>query len=153
MKSKNIIVFSVVAVINSISAYLLYVFNYQKFQQNDFVKLVVLYLFSLFTYRFFFVFYTIKEKIKKTPISSPVAVICSVIAFIAIILNLKNDFIIDLNELFSNGDLVLEELNVAFFKAIVNAEQINQIHIYSEYDLDILKKINKKFENGDYLAR
>ena len=91
MKTKNIIVFSVVAVINSISAYLLYVFNYQKFQQNDFVKLVVLYLFSLFTYWFFFVFYTIEEKIKKTPISSPIAVICSVIAFIAIILNLKND--------------------------------------------------------------
>lgn len=68
-------------------------------------------------------------------------------------LNLKKDFIIDLNELFSSGDLVLEELNDAFFKAIMNAEQINQIHIYSEYDLDILKKINKKFENGDYLAR
>lgn len=68
-------------------------------------------------------------------------------------LNLKNDFIIDLNELFSSGELLSEELNDAFFKAIVNAKQINQIHIYFEYELDILKKINKKFENGDYLAR
>lgn len=67
-------------------------------------------------------------------------------------LKLNNNFIADLNELFLNCDLAFEELNDSFFKAILNAKEFKQIHIYSEYDLAILEKINKKIENGDYFA-
>ena len=86
---KNIIIFLVVVIINFLLTYLLYKCNIKNFQKEDVLKLIILYLFSIFVYWFFFAFYYIKEMMKKNNETSIVAVIFSAIVIFISLINVK----------------------------------------------------------------
>ena len=89
---KNLIVFFLISIINGMLDFFLYKYNAQNFQTKDFIKLLILYLFSLITYWFFFCFYFVEEKIrnKKNSISI-VAIIFSVLALLVCAINIVNN--------------------------------------------------------------
>lgn len=89
---RNLIVFIPVSILNIILDFCLYKFNAQTFEKEDFIKLLVLYLFSLVTYWFFFLFYFLEEKIKnRKNCSSIVAIIFSVLVLLISIINVANN--------------------------------------------------------------